>query len=98
MLTGPFFVDGDAMTVYITKYLFSAGILEEEADVVHDQVKPAYYVRRRRNGQHLARPHWHETKEAAVARAKKMVAARLKSLKKHMASMLALETQLEKVQ
>lgn len=82
-------------TIYVTKYALTAGIQMMEAEDHNadyanmatvrgnqaDDSKPTVYT------QYFHRPDWHETREAAVGRANKMVEAKLASLAKAVAKM-----------
>lgn len=73
------------MKVWITKYLFSQGILEREAEeengnftgmiTVHGP-RPEYY--------HCEGRDWHRTKGSAVRRANEMVRIKIATLKKQL--------------
>lgn len=81
-------------TVWITKYALTKGIYscratnaqhasERDIGMIRD-VDAAYMT-------FYFRPHWHETKDAAVARVKVMVAAKRKAIAKQLAKLDALE-------
>lgn len=70
------------MKVWITKYALTRGIQEVEAehrgdDVVLPKGDGFWGV--------IAKPHWHESREAAVARAEEMRRKRIETLRKQIA-------------
>jgi hypothetical protein len=72
--------------VWITKYALSTGIYERDAEICED-INPRMI---RVHGETYHKPHWHLTAEEARARARVMVNARIKSLKKSLEEMEAL--------
>ncbi|MGL4965667.1 MAG: hypothetical protein ACRC67_30880 [Inquilinus sp.] len=76
------------MKVWITKYALTRGIQEVEAEHRGDDV-----VLPKGNGFWgvIAKPHWHETREAAVARAEAMRKKRINTLKKQIARLAKME-------
>jgi len=67
------------MKVYSTRYALTVGVQVFDAELVN-----ARMVRANRNGyaMYLHKPDWHETWEGAEARAKEMLAKKLKSLER----------------
>jgi hypothetical protein len=75
------------MKVYITKYLFTAGILELEAEMPYEACPTMVTVRKGGKfslDQYFHKPYWHETREAAVKQAMELREKKLKSLKKQL--------------
>ena len=69
------------MKAYITQYALSRGIYEIEAKATSFD-----YMIRECGGLHIGvtyhKPHWHETREAAIEQAEKMRVKKIESLKK----------------
>ena len=72
------------MKVYITKYALSRGIWEADAEICPNTSEKV--IRTNIDGTVMyflgEGKEWHQTKDEAIARAKEMQAARLKSLEK----------------
>lgn len=78
------------MKIWVTKYLFTKGILEVEGEV--DPKYPNMLITTSYGYFHGAE--WHESKALAVARARTMVAAKRKSVAKTIALLDKLEKEL----
>lgn len=71
------------MKVYITKYALTHGIDEyDDAIVCTDINVKMISVQKKGYKYHFHKPHWHETKEEAIAQAEKMRQKKIASLKK----------------
>ena len=72
------------MKVWITKYALTKGIFEAEVEPATDN--PGLVGVRNGGFQYhyFHRPHWHESREAAVQQAKKMKLEKLSSLRKQL--------------
>jgi hypothetical protein len=75
------------MKVWITKYALNQGVFEREVEVCLDvsdklvRTTDGTYVDR------YHKPHWHTTREAAVAQAEKMLARKIASAEKALAKL-----------
>lgn len=84
---------GNVITVWITKYVFSEGILEREVEVCDSDLWPKGMVKEvnRRNpnliAQYFHGKDWHTTREKAVARAEEMRKKKIASLEKQLAKL-----------
>lgn len=81
-------MENEKIKAWVTKYLFSEGILEVEGVVVHkiDSKMLSYGRYTSAHGKD-----WHRTPEAAIARAEEMRKAKIASLKKSIAKIEAME-------
>lgn len=81
------------MKVWVTKYALTIGIMELDAEATSQSGRLA--VRRSRNSYpqyyYGEGKEWHRSKDAAIARANTMRAAKIKSVKKQLERLEALE-------
>lgn len=79
------------MKVWITKYALTQGIYEVEGEVSVENNIFCVPRTEKTFATYYHKPHWHETKEEAVAQAEKMRVAKLKALEKQVAKIKALQ-------
>lgn len=79
------------MKVWITKYALTQGIFEVEGETT--QTPGMFHAPKTEKSfaRSFFKPEWHETKEEAIAQAKKMREAKLKSLEKQIAKIKAIQ-------
>ena len=86
-------VEDKILHVWITKYALTQGIIECDAKTCLSTVPDGSMIEKV-GGNYMDlyhKPNWHETKEAAVARAELMRKKKIASLKKSIAAMEALK-------
>jgi len=77
-------------TAWVTKYALTEGIMKMQVQDCFD-TSPAMVEKINGGSQYYHGKDWHRTPEAAVARAKEMRAAKLKSIDKNRAKIAALD-------
>lgn len=70
------------MKFYITKHVFTDGIIEVNGEICHNISDKMISVNMGRYNQHYHKPFWHETREDAVKHAEKIRERKIISLKK----------------
>lgn len=70
-------MDREKITVWVTKWVFTLGIIEEKAEVIDKERANCGFG-------YLHGGDWHRTREAAVKRAKEMQIKKIASVKKQL--------------
>jgi len=79
------------ISVFITKYALTSGITQVEAEICSDISEKMISTVENGYTHCYHKPHWHTTKEEANAQVRKMIEEKIKSLKKSLAKMQALQ-------
>jgi hypothetical protein len=83
--------------IWVTKYLFTAGIIERET-ILKDGNDKMAWVGSGFERQCFFRPDWHLTREDAVEQAKRMIVSKRKSIQKQLAKVDEVERELKEAQ
>lgn len=75
------------MKVWITKYALTDGIIERDVEICHEVSSTMAEVKNNPYGEYYYKPHWHESREEAIARAEQMRLRKIASLEKQIAKL-----------